>query len=1146
MQDIEKEFGPTSWSINNKTSIYIITLMLTIAGLFAYVKLGKEKFPDIVIPRIIVATVYPGTSPTDIENLVTRQLEKEIKGVNGVKKISSTSNQDYCIVDVEFNSNVNVQAAKQLIKDAVDKASTELPNDLPTAPLVKEVNISEQPIMYVNLSGNLPAAQLKKLADDFQDKIEALPEITRVDIVGALEQQVNVDVDLYKLQASQLSFTDIEGAIARENITVSGGSIDVGAQKRAVRVAGQYVNAADIADIQLKNLRGAPVRLGDIATVADGFKDRESYARLDGKPTVTLNVVKRQGENLLDASDKIHQVIKDSEASLPKGLKITVTGDSSNETRNTLNDLINTIIIGFLLVTLILMFFMGTTNALFVGLSVPLSMFLAFVMLPTLDFSLNMIVLFAFLLALGIVVDDAIVVIENTHRLLHEHPDLSTAQAAKYAAGEVFVPVLAGTLTTVAPFVPLMFWPGIVGSFMFYLPVTLILTLGASLIVAFIMNPVFAVSFMEREEHLDHVEKPKLTRGFLIGMGVLLLLALGGYATGSKFFGNLMLAVIALCFLDKYVFVYLIAGFQRSLLPRFQNGYARLVELAVGGTVWRQGAILAGLVGLFVLSIFAVGARKPKVDFFPKGDPKFIYTYLQMPVGTRVEVTDSVTRELEKRVYKVIGRHNPDVESVITNVAIGAGDPSEATAAGTSQSHLGKVGVAFKELSERKGQATHIYMDDIREAVKGIPGADISVDQESSGPPQGKAVAIEVSGDDYPKLAALSKKVERYVDSLKIGGIEDLRSDLQDRNPEIGVSINRTRANREGITTAQIGSEVRTAIYGYEASKFKTPDDEYPIQVRYAKPYRDDVGAIVNAPLTFRDATGSVRQVPISAVADVTYGTTYGGIKRKDTHRLITVSSNVLNGFTGPDVVANVQRALKSFPTPPGYTVRMGGAQEDQKETSDFLGIAAVGAIALIFLVLVTQFNSVSKPLIILTEIIFSIIGVMLGLAISGMNISIVMTGVGVIALAGIVVKNGILLVEFTDMLRAQGMGLHDALVLAGRTRLNPVVLTATAATLGLIPLAIGLNIDFYELFNSGHPHFYLGGESVVFWGPLAWTIIFGLTFATFITLLVVPVLYLLNEKFLSLFSGRDVNSPPPATEVDREEVDAATPAVLA
>ncbi|QIL76782.1 efflux RND transporter permease subunit [Hymenobacter sp. HDW8] len=1140
MQDVEKEFKPTSWSIDNKTSIYIITLLLCVAGIFTYIRLGKENFPDIVIPRIIVATIYPGTSPTDIENLVTRQLEKEIKSVNGVKKINSTSNQDYAIVDVEFSSDVDVQYAKQLIKDAVDKASSELPNDLPTPPTVQEVNLSELPIMNVNLAGNLSVIQLKKFADDFQDKIEALPEITRVDIVGALEQQVNVDVDLNKLRASRLGFSDIERAIASENITVSGGSIDVGNQKRAVRVAGQYARASDIADIQIKNLNGSAVRLGDIATVEDAFKDRESYARLDGKPSVTLNVVKRQGENLINASDKIKQIIEDSKSSLPKELEITITGDTSNDTRVTLHDLINTIIIGFLLVTVILMFFMGTTNALFVGLSVPLSMFLAFILLPTFDFTLNMIVLFAFLLALGIVVDDAIVVIENTHRLLHEHPELTTKQAAKYAAGEVFVPVLAGTLTTVAPFVPLMFWPGIVGSFMFYLPVTLILTLMASLIVAFVMNPVFAVSFMEREDHHSG-EKPKLTKNFLIAMGLLLLVAMIGYVAGSPFVGNLTITVIILCFLNKFVFVHMIAGFQTKVLPRFQNGYARLVSWAIG----HPALVMVTMVLLFFGSIFAVAARGPKVDFFPKGDPNFIYTYLKMPVGTRVAVTDSVARELEKRIYGVIGKNNPDVESVISNVAIGAGDPGEATATGVSQSHLAKIGVAFKELSERTGPKTSTYMDDIREVVKGIPGAEISVDQEASGPPTGKPIAIEVAGDDYQQLAALSKKVERYIDSLNIGGIEDLRSNLEDRNPEIAVNIDRVRANREGISTAQIGVEVRTAIYGYEASKFKTADDDYPIQVRYAKPYREDVNAILNSPLTFRDATGQIRQVPISSVAGVEYGTTYGGIKRKDVKRVITISSNVLNGFTGPDVVREIETALKAFPTPSGYTISMGGAQEDQQETSDFLGIAAVGALALIFIILVTQFNSVSKPIIILTEVIFSIIGVMLGLAITGMNVSIVMTGVGIIALAGIVVKNGILLVEFTDMLRSQGMPLREAIVLAGRTRLNPVILTATAAILGLIPLAIGLNIDFYEMFNSFQPHFFIGGESVVFWGPLAWTIIFGLSFATIITLVVVPVMYLINERLRAKITGNDPDAPvtPPA---DAEEIRATRPPVLA
>lgn len=1147
MQETEKEFGPTSWAIDNRTSIYILTVIICIAGLFTYIKLQKEKFPDIVVPRIIVSTIYPGVSPTDMENLVTRVIEKELKGVNGVKKINSSSNQDYAIVDVEFNTNVQVQYAKQLVKDAVDKARTDLPNDLPTPPNVKEVSFSEFPIMNVNLSGNLPLVKLKKYADDIQDQIESLPEITRVDIVGALEQQVNVDVDLYKMAAAHLTFDDITRAIQSENLNVSGGSITVGAQKRAVRIAGQYARAADIGNIFVNNSDNSPIRLGDIATVQDAFKDRESYARLDGKTAITLNVVKRAGTNLIDASDKIRTIIQqDQKTTLPKDLKVTITGDTSNDTRVTLTDLINTIIIGFILVTLILMFFMGTTNALFVGLSVPLSMFLAFLVLPILGFSLNMIVLFSFLLALGIVVDDAIVVIENTHRIHRDHPDLSIEKSAKFAAGEVFVPVLAGTLTTVAPFIPLAFWPGIIGKFMYYLPITLIVTLLSSLIIAFIINPVFAVSFMQREDHDSHESKrPPLTRTFLGWMGGLLVVAGLGYAFSSPFVGNLTLFLIFFIFLNRYVLNRGIAYFQQRSLPAFQNGYARLVGWAVHGSFWRQAGIVGGMIVVLVLSGVAIGARKPQVEFFPKGDPKFIYTYIRMPIGTDVAVTDSITSVLEQRVYGVIGRNNPDVESVITNVAIGANDPQEQV--GAAQSHLGKVAVAFKELSERTGPKTGTYMDKIREVVKGVPGAEVTVDQESGGPPVGKDIAIEVVGDDYQQLARLSKKVYRYVDSLQVPGVEKLRSDLEDRNPEIALNVDRERANREGISTAQVGILARTAIFGRESSKFKTPDDEYDIQVRYAEPYRKNIDALMNAPITFRTNRGTLRQVPISAVADLNYGTTYGAIKRKNLKKIITIGSNVVRGFTAPDVVAQIQQSLSTFPVPEGYQVRMGGATEDQQETQSFLGVAGLLAIGLIFMILVTQFNSAAKPLIILSEIILATAGVLLGYAATGMKISIVMTGVGVVALAGIVVKNGILLIEFTDILRAQGVPLREALVQAGRTRLNPVILTATAAILGLIPLAIGLNIDFYGLLAAGKPHFFVGGESVVFWGPLAWTIIFGLSFATIVTLLIVPVLYLLNEELQAGVAGRDVDAPLVADKAaDEEEVRAANPPVLA
>ncbi len=1120
MQETEKEFGPTSWSIDNKTSIYILTLILAIAGIFTYVKLQKENFPDIVIPRIIVSTVYPGIAPADMENIVTRVIEKELKSLNGVKKISSTSNQDYAVIDVEFNANVKVDVAKQLVKDAVDKARADLPNDLPAPPNVMEVSFSEFPIMYVNLSGNLPLVELKKYADIIQDKIESLPEITRVDIVGALEQQVNVDVDLYKLQAADLSFDDVSRAIQSENLNVSGGSVTVGQQKRAVRVGGQYAKAADIANIFITNGNGNPVRLGDVATVQDGFKDRESYARLDGKPAITLNVIKRAGENLIDASDKIRAMLDEAKVStLPKQLDITLTGDQSNDTRVTLHDLINTIVIGFILVTVILMFFMGTTNAIFVGLSVPISMFLAFLFMPLLGFTLNMIVLFSFLLALGIVVDDAIVVIENTHRILYDHPEYSTPKAAKFAAGEVFIPVLAGTLTTVAPFIPLAFWPGIIGKFMYYLPITLIVTLLSSLVVAFIINPVFAVSFMQREDHQNVPVGSAPTRKFWIGVGVIAALGGAGHLAGSAFFGNLMLTLAVLVLLNHYVFSRGIAWFQTRALPAFQHGYANLVSW-VTGPGWRQVVVLGGMVALFILSIVAVGIRSPKVEFFPSGDPKFIYTYLRMPVGTDIAVTDSLTRVLESRIYGVIGKNNPDVESVIANVAIGANDPQENV--GAAQSHLGKVAIAFKETSERTGRPTSEYMNGIRDVVAGIPGAEISVDKESNGPPQGKPIAIEVTGDDYLTLSRLSKKVERFVDSVNVPGVEDLRTNLEDANPEIAFAVNRERANREGVSTAQIGMLVRTAIFGTEASKFKTPDDDYPVQVRYAGPFRKNIDAVLNAPLVFRNNRGQLRQVPLSALVDVDYGRTFGSIKRQDLKKVITISSNVLTsqGYADAQVIGEVTKVLEKIPMPPGYSVVMGGASEDQKETQDFLFLAAILSIGLIFLILVTQFNSLSKPLIILSEILFSIIGVLFGYAATGMTISIVMTGVGVVALAGIVVKNGILLIEFADILRAQGMPLREAIITAGRTRLNPVILTATAAILGLIPLAIGLNIDFYELFASGNPHFFIGGDSVVFWGPLAWTIIFGLAFATIITLVVVPVMYLLTESLKIRIKG--------------------------
>ncbi|MFT2007125.1 efflux RND transporter permease subunit [Pontibacter sp. 13R65] len=1112
-----KQFKPTSWSIDNRTSIYIITLIISFAGIFSYINLQKENFPDIVIPTVFVGTIHPGTSPTDMENLVTRPIEKQIKSISGVKKVTSNSLQDFSMITVEFNTDVEVVEAKQLVKDAVDKARTDLPTDLDQDPTVQEVNFSEFPIMSVNVSGNYSLDRLKKYAEDVQDRIEGLPEITRVDMVGALEKEVQVNVDMYKMQAARVTFNDIANAIAYENMTISGGNVAVGEMKRSVRVVGQYTDPNKIGDIVVKSVAGANIQLKEIAEVKEGFEEQESYARLDNSPVITLNVIKRSGENLIEASDKISELVDQMQGTvLPNDLKITITGEQATQTRHTLNDLINTIIIGFVLVTLILMFFMGTTNAIFVGLSVPLSMFLAFIIMPTLGFSLNMIVLFSFLLALGIVVDDAIVVIENTHRIFHQS-NISIMKAAKEAAGEVFVPVLAGTLTTVAPFLPLAFWPGVVGKFMFFLPITLIITLVSSLLVAFIINPVFAVTFMKKDHHKE--VSPRARKKFLFITVAAMVVAGLLYIVGWYGTANLIMLGVVLVLLNKYVFTRMIDGFQNKVLPRFMNGYERMLRWTLVGM--RPLAVFGGIILLLILSFVAIGIRSPKVVFFPDSDPNFVYTYIQLPVGTDQVVTDSVTKLVEKRIYKVLGENNPNVESVISNVAIGAGDQNDRST--TAQSHKGKVTVAFVEYQDWTGDKTSgAYLNEIREVVKGIPGVDITVDKEQNGPPVGKPISIEISGEDFQELIGLSKNVEAYINQLQIPGIEGLQSDLEDSKPEIVINIDRERANREGISTGQIGSEVRTAIFGKEASKFKLDEDEYPIQVRYAEPYRKNIDALLGMLITYRDMnSGLVRQIPLSSVATIEYSNTYGGIKRKNLKRMVTLESNVLNGYNANEIVQQIEQSLVNFQTPEGYEVRMGGQQEEQQETGQFLMVALVAAFCIIFLILVTQFNSISKPFIILSEVLFSIIGVLLGFSIFGMDASIVMTGVGIVALAGIVVKNGILIVEFTEVLLAEGKELKEAIVEAGKTRLNPVLLTATATILGLIPLALGINLNFFTLFTAFEPNFFMGGSSAAFWGPLAWTIIFGLGFATIVTLVIVPVMYLLNEKLKDRVIGK-------------------------
>lgn len=1122
-----KEFFLTSWAVTNKTAVYLIILIVTIWGASKFVTTPKERFPDIVIPTIYIQTIYVGNSPKDIENLVTKPLEKQIKGITGAKinKITSTSQQDYSAIVIEFDTEVQTDVALQKVKDAIDKAKQDLPTDLTQQPTALEVSFSDQPIMYVNISGNYDLQRLKKYAEDMQDDLENLSQLNRVDIVGAPEREFQINVDRGRMEAANVTFDQIANAVSYENHDITGGLLQVGDMRRTLQIRGQFKTAFDIQQVVVTNTYGDPVYLKDIAEIKDTLKTSESYARLDGKNVITLNIIKRSGENLIETSDAVQaEVASMLQTDFPKDLNVVITGDQSKQTKTSFNDLVNSIVIGFMLVLIILMFFMGVVNAFFVALSVPLSMFVAFVFLPMADLiigthvTLNFIVLFALLFGLGIIVDDAIVVIENTHRIFTQaQGKLSSTLAAKMAAGEIFWPVLSGTLTTLAPFFPLLFWPGIIGKFMVYLPAMLIFTLTASLIVAFLMNPVFAVDFMNHEDP----DKKKLKSAIFRkpSFWIFLLLAILLDIFGAAFAGNLLILILILIVLNKYLFEGWIHSFQNRVLPWIMSHYENLLRWALKGR--RPAGLLLGTFGLLVVTIFifffSVNSGRTQVEFFPSGEPNQIYVYLKLPVGTDVKYTDSVTKTLEKKVYHVLGmengKKNPVVESVISNVAIGANDPM----GGDQSTHpeRGRIQVSFVEYGERNGVSTAPYLDSIRATLKGIPGAQISVDKEQNGPPTDPPVNIEIASDDFNDLIKTATSLKNFLDSIQVPGVEELKMDVDLTNPEITFNIDRERANSEGVSTAQIGNEIRTAVFGREVSKIKEGKDEYKIQLRDKDMENMKLPDILNMKISFRSSTGKVKSVPISALVNVDYTSTLGSVKRKKYKRVITLSSNLLSGFTSTTVNQQLAGYIQQFNSqkPGSVTISQTGESEQQQETVSFLGQALLIALGFILLILVLQFNSVSKSVIILTEILFSVIGVLLGFSITGMKVSSVMTGLGIVGLAGIVVKNGILVIEFADELRSRGMKTREAVVQAGKIRIIPVMLTALAAILALIPLAVGFNINFITLFSELNPHIYFGGDNAVFWKPLSWTIIFGLAFAFFMTLVIVPSMYLIAER---------------------------------
>ncbi|CAH1001665.1 Multidrug resistance protein MdtC [Neolewinella maritima] len=1112
----KRTFSLTNLAVDNATSVFLLTIMVFIFGLYAYDQVPKEQFPEVKFPQVFVNTPYFGNSAADIESLVTRPLEKELQGVDGLKKITSTSIQDFSVITVEFNADEDIDEATRRVKDAIDLAKPELPSDLDTDPTVLEISASDFPIVTINMSGDFSPDDLRRYGELMEEEIEDIKGVNDVQLKGVQDREIEIAVDVRKMESLEISFNDIENAIGSENLTLSGGEIVNNNVRRAIRVVGEFADAKELSNTIIKNENQRLVYLRDVATVAFGYQDPVSIARANALPVVSLDVIKKSGENLLTTSDEIQEVVTRVKERLPAELEVTFFNDQSVNTRDQVDNLENSIISGVILVVLVLLFFLGLRNALFVGIAIPLSMLMGILWIWLSGVTLNIVVLFALILALGLLVDNGIVIVENIYRYMQL--GRRSDNAAKFGAGEVAWPIIASTATTLAAFSPLAVWPGIVGEFMKYFPITLILVLGSSLIVALVINPVLAASLMKVDERAaTKAERKRRARNVLITAAVMMTIGVIGLIAGVQWLFNLMVIATIVSVLYFFALRPVSFIFQDRFLPWLETKYKGLIDTSLR---WGK-TVLAGTFGLLILSFILTAVSPPTIEFFPTADPLYVNTFIELPLGSDIQATNEVSKEIEQRVLNLLKPYENVVESVLTQIGENTSDPNTPPEPGVTPNKA-RITISFVPFRERGEVSTAMLMEQIRETVQGIPGTKITVDQNASGPPTGKAINLEISGEDLNKLVPLGDDVINYINAQGIPGIEELSSDVKLGKPELLVKVNREVARRYGLSTFQIANALRTSVYGREVSQYKLGEDEYPIYIRLKEEDRNNVSRLLAQRITFRDpSNGRITQVPISTVAEVDYSSTYSSIKRKDLDRVITISSNVTEGYTGNDVVPQIAEAMEGYKLPASFSYEFTGEQQQQQEDLGFLLGAFVFALFLIFIIIVAQFNSISSPFIILTSVVLSLIGVLLGYFFFGGTLSIVFTGVGIISLAGVVVNNAIVLIDYTTLLmreRVEEQGLEKisdldladirgAIVDGGSTRLRPVLLTAITTVLGLIPLAIGFNFDFFSFVASWDGRYFLGGDNTAIWGPMAWTIIYGMIFATFLTLVVVPVM---------------------------------------
>ncbi|WP_104734840.1 efflux RND transporter permease subunit [Hanstruepera ponticola] len=1156
---VDKEFGLSSWAINNKTTIYVLILVFFYLGLSAFFEMPRENFPEVNETKIYVSTIYPGNTAEDIEKLITDPLEDELKTVSNVVEITSTSQEDYSMVVIEFDEGISVEDAKLKVKDEVESKTTG--EDWPTfngakvEPDVFDLSMSEEmPILNINISGDYPVEKLKEYGEYLQDEIEDLLEIKEVAIRGAQEKEVEVAVDIYKMMAAQVSFDDVINAIKGGNVTMSAGNIKASGQRRTIRILGEIENPDELENFVVKSERDNPIYLKDIATVSFHEEDKTTFAREYGEPVVMLDVKKRAGKNMVAAAEQIQEIVKIAKTDVfPPDLEVTIANDQSSVTIGQVDDLVNNIIFGVILVVTVLMFFLGFKNAIFVGFAIPMSMFMSLMILNMFGITLNTMVLFGLIMGLGMLVDNGIVVVENVYRLMDEE-GMSRIEAAKKGIGEIAFPIIISTATTVAAFIPLGLWPGIMGEFMMILPQTLSIVLGSSLFVAIFFNSVLVSQFMKIEDKNMPLKRIVTLTSVMALLGLLVYFVAGEYrALGTLMvFTAIMLWVYRL-FLRKWA-----NNFQTKTLVKLERFYERTLRWALSG--WKPYVLSFGTFLLLIVAFMAFGAslstQRTKVEFFPDNIPNQIIVYIEYPEGTAIEKTNAITKEIEKRVYNVLddsqykdGNYNFMVESAVSQVGEGAGNPQTDGGSAAEMPHKAKITASMREFKYRQGEDSEVLRQKVQKALVGIyPGVLISVEKDAAGPPAGSPINIEIEGKDYDELINTAEQMREFINSKNVAGVDELKIDVNKDKPVMRVVVDREKAGELGISASQVGQQLRNSIFGSKAGIYKEDGDDYDIYVRFNEENRYNKSALFNQKITFRDmASGQIKEIPVSAVATYENTSGFSAIKHKDTKRVVTVYSALAPGYTDAGAVVNqIRNEMKSFEgLPQNIKIDYTGQIEEQNKQMAFLMGAFFTGLGLIFFILIFQFNSISKPAIIMLAIFLSLIGVFGGIVITGSAFVIMMTMVGIISLAGVVVNNGVVLLDYAQLLidrkkvklnlsdndYLETEDLFESIVKAGKARLRPVLLTAITTILGLIPLAVGFNINFFTLFKDFDPNIYIGGDNVIFWGPLAWTVIYGLFVATFLTLIIVPVLFFLIMKLKMWIRKKRIGSIQPESE---------------